>query len=238
MRRLVKGILHQEGVFPRDALLSGAAEGSDFKVVPNNKMKDARAVHHWDGRVEMRKDVFEEATAHRAGFTNHLRTMIHEELHGSTKYAYGNFYMRHGATIEEVTVEMAARKISSSVLGEKPSWYQGSYQAQIDKVTSIVHESVQEAKGIKPAATAPKPAAARSLDDLLKEFQNPPPKVDDLATRQAIADAGVKMRGYSKSRNSATPDDIVDAFIENLDVPEAAKPRIRSRILKEVKAPR
>jgi hypothetical protein len=235
MRRLVKGILHQEGVVPRDAFLADPAKGGEVKVVANSKMPDARAAHHWDGRVDLRKDVFDEAKGGPEKFRNHLRTMIHEELHGSTKFTHAGFYAGYGATIEEVTVEMAARKISSSVVGEKPVWYQGSYQPQIDKVSAIVHESVQEVRGVKakPAASGSGP---KTFDELLKDFQSP--KGDDLETREAIANAGVKMRGYSKERNSASPDDMVDVFLDNLDVPAAAKPRIRARILNEVKAPR
>lgn len=211
MRRMTRGLLYDNGVLPRDAVFSDFAD--KMEILPNSRMPDARAWHAWDGATAMRRDVFEEAmSGDRTKYHSHLRTMIHEELHGSTNFLTSNFYMGFGATIEEVTVEMAARKIASKATGVPVDWYLGSYQPQIEAVTKVVQEEVARVKG-----------QHRGTKD-----------------REAIADAGIAMRGRkdTAARPTASTHGILDQFIDNLKVPPKAKRRIRERIEAEVKAPR
>lgn len=222
MRRMTRGLLYDNGVMPRDSIFSDLADKMD--ILPNSRMPDARAWHEWTGATAMRRDVFDEASYKSSGprdefslkferekFHSHLRTMIHEELHGSTNFLTSNFYMGFGATVEEVTVEMAARKIASKATGVAVDWYRGSYQPQIEAVTKVVQEEVAKVKG-----------AHRGVKD-----------------REAIADAGIGMRGRNTTtRPTASTHGILDQFIDNLKVPAKAKQRIRARIEAEVKAPR
>ncbi len=210
MRRMVRGLLYDAGALPRDAIFSDFAD--HMAILPNSRMPDARAWHEWDGRTAMRRDVFEEASStDRAKYHSHLRTMIHEELHGSTNFQSSAFYRGYGATVEEVTVEMAARKISSKATGVPVDWYWGSYQPQIEAVTKVVQEEVARVKGTH-----------RGTKD-----------------RVAIADAGIGMRSRKTTRRPMyDADGILDQFIDNLKVPTKAKRRIRERIVAEVKAPR
>lgn len=227
MRRLVRGLLYENGVLPLDAVLSDAAD--TMLITANSRMPDARAYHHWDGRVELRRDVFEEATrksglrprhgepdqwildSERQTYAKHLRTMIHEELHGSTSFYGSGFYAGYGATIEEVTVEMAARRIAAKATGIGADLYGGSYQPQIEAVVKIVQEEVAVVLG-----------QHRGTKD-----------------REAISEAGIAMRSRKVTvRAAGAPDGIVDQFMSTLKVPTKAKARIRARILAEVKAPR
>lgn len=224
MRRQVRGLLYEQGVLPRDALFSDKADVLD--VSPERKMPDARAYHHWDGRVELRRDVFDEAKGGpptaltgeakemliRKRFAGHLGTMIHEELHGSTNFESAGFYAKYGAAVEEVTVEMAARKIVAKALKMPPEWYGGAYQNAINEIVDIVQQEVAKVnKGLH-----------RGVKD-----------------REAVADAGINMRGRKTSALPVySPDGIVDQFMLNLKVPGKARKAIRQRILNEVTAPR
>lgn len=212
MRRLVRGLLYENKVLPRDALFSDVADVLD--VSPNRSMPDALAYHHWNGRVELRQDAFDAAKKQsnglRPGLASHLGTMVHEELHGSTHYSAASFYAGYGAAIEEVTVEMAARKVVAKATKTPMPYYTGAYQRHIDEIVGIVQEEVEKVQG-----------SHRGTRD-----------------RDAVADAGLAMRGKQRGRGARDAGELLDQFVDKLKVPAKAKRFIRGRIHSTVRAPR
>jgi hypothetical protein len=211
MRRLVRGLLWENKVLPRDAFLSEVADVLDVASV--SSMPDAIGLHHWDGRITIRQDAFDKAKLHngsRPGMESHLSTMIHEELHGSTHYQVASFYAGYGAAVEEVTVEMAARKITSKALKVQMPYYSGAYQTNIEEVVTIVQEEVERVLGHH-----------RGTKD-----------------RDAVADAGIAMRGKQGSRGAENAGELLDQFVDKLKVPAKAKRFIRGRIHASIRAPR
>lgn len=208
-RRLVRSLLDTHGVLARDALHAADAINQSYTKT-DAQMPDALAVHHWDGRVGIRHGAFK-----RSG-NEAILAMVHEELHGATKFAGPGFYAGHGAAVEEATVEMAARKIASAATYEKPLWHYGAYQPTINHITNIIADET----GGRGATNDQRRALERTA------FER-------------IADAGIKMRSKSSTvAPYSTADDITDAFVDALDVSAAAKVQIRHRIKAEVKSPR
>lgn len=217
IRRMARGALHDAGVMPRDAYFEHA--DTPTRVKPDAQMPDAAGTHAWDdGEVTLRESIFKDlksTSTYRSQWhnltprENAILVSVHEELHGATPYKSPYFYMRYGATVEEVTVEMAARKVTAKLTGGLPNYRGGAYQPQIDQVADIVSEAF--------AGDTPLNRSSKAM--------------------LAIADAGLKMRGPDATPFD-TPDGILDAFVEALDVPASAKPRIKARIAAEVKAPK
>lgn len=201
MRALARGLLHENGVTPRDAILSNFAD--EMYISPKSQMPEALAVHHWDGKIGLREDTYHQA---RTDMQEHLRVVVHEELHGSTAYTSSGFYARHGAAIEEVSVEMAARKVSAKAMGKEPNYNYGSYQPAVEEVFRIISQEVVKVDRHHSSAT----------------------------DRGVLADVGIKMRG-DKARKVSWPDEILDQFVRGLRVPEEARARIRQRIAVEVR---
>ena len=213
VRRMVRGALHDAGVMPRDAYFEEL--DTPLTLKPDREMPDANGTHAWgDGQVTLRESIFKDlksTSTYRSMWNNltprenAILVAVHEELHGATPYKNSWFYMGSGASIEEVTVEMGARKVTAKLTGTPAHWGGGAYQKQIDQVAYIVADET----------------GRTHLDEVW-------PK---------IAAAGLHMR-----RPGATTFDsaagILDAFVDSLDVPASAKPRIRARLLAEVKAPK
>lgn len=209
-RRMVRGLLHREGVLPRDAMLS--LEANDLELKPATEMGDALAWHSSTGKMAIRSDLWADGTSSdKSKFAEQLATLTHEELHGSTKSNRHGFYVGYGATIEEVTVEMASRKVTRQAGFDYP-YTKGSYQQQINQVGGLMQ---------------------RTYDELGLEA----PSNDDALSK--IADAGVKMRsGKSKMAPASNEENILDQFLDSLDVPAKVKPALRKHIQAEVKAPK
>lgn len=210
-RMHARALLRDHGVLPRDPIRDMAPSlRTDSSVSPG-----AEATHHWDGSVGIKPGVLP-SYAKMKSATEGMEVVIHEELHGCTPYKNPWFYIDAGAAIEECTVEMAARKVTASVLAKKfPSMSKavsttwGAYQSTINQLGTIIK---QEA-GTK----------------LLGE------------TFELIADAGIKMRApgalelIGGGKGLETQEDIVDLFLACLDVKDQSKPTIRRRILAELR---
>lgn len=144
-RHYVRGLLYENGVMPRDFL---RADYDVHTIEPTSSMPEALASHGWGGRVRTRQDVWDDGKSPDAPRrAAHLATSVHEELHGSTKFDSASFYQGHGAVLEEVSVEMAARHITQRAMPafrHTVEGYAGSYQRIIDQVTQIVVDSERD----------------------------------------------------------------------------------------------
>ncbi len=142
-RAQTRALLFENGVSPRDGLRKGSG---DIDVDPAN-LGQATAVHGWDGKVGARKTAMEDAASelekkpgtfkatHWSNGASGLEVMVHEEMHGASPFRTPEFYQGHGAVVEEVTVEMAARKITKKATGnENITIYDGAYQKPISKM--------------------------------------------------------------------------------------------------------
>lgn len=89
---------------------------------------DTLAVHHWDGSVTVRKDIADTVARSLKEISERRRvlsysdyrgihTLIHEELHGLSRFT-SRAYSEGGAVVEEVTVELTARRIMRDLLGD------------------------------------------------------------------------------------------------------------------------
>lgn len=209
-RQRVRGLLYREGVLPLDALLSDRADLCD--ITGSNTPGGAIAVHYWEGNTGIRPaDWAKGKSTDKRVFHDHLTTMVHEELHGSTKYASRGFYMGAGATVEEVTVEMAARHITSKATGVPARWDWGAYQPQIDAVLRQISHARVDVEGSS----------------------------NDLHLHAQVVDAAITMRTRRKKVGAvATPGGIIDQFVGALKLKPAVRKALKKRIQQNISAPR
>jgi hypothetical protein len=225
VRAQVRAAIRQAGAMSRDPTKFGrnaAQIVDDPKVVPDH----AEATHGWTGIVnvgpgklrgygeEIDRKVNPKTDLDRlvvGGPPQGLHAMIHEELHGATPFIAPDFYRGAGAGLEEVTVEMAARKVNwmatRHVTGAKDfKMFFGSYKREIDAVSKIL---IEEAKA------------------------------DADAVHDVIASAGIAMRAPGAAvrlgRYVETEDDLIDLFLHQLPYDPGVKLRIGNRIRKDLR---
>ena len=115
-------------------------------------VEGAHAYHDWNGRIRLSEETASSLETHgkyagaeRAGETGinqsrraydkHMRIAVHEVLHGYGP-TYAHDYWGTGAKIEEITTEVAARKIVSDHYGL--SRHTGSYDQPIHNAIAVV----------------------------------------------------------------------------------------------------
>jgi hypothetical protein len=207
-RQMVRGLLWQHGVMPRDPF-HRPDKANELAIEPDAAMPEAWAYHDWNGRERIRQNIWDRGKPgasddHRRDV---LSTLVHEELHGSSREEPGA-YRGPGAAVEEVSVEMAARKITGQALGRPPEQH-GAYQYKINEVA---------------AALAHVEAGHRGLSDVL-------------AWHARLSDAGIKMRHKDSTLKTAeNPDGLIDQLITALDLPRGYDREVRDR-LRQITAP-
>lgn len=208
-RRHIRGLLYQEGVLPLDALLTDQADLLTIDSVAS--MPDAHAVHRWGGSVGVRKDIWDDGKSSRPfEYDRHLRVMIHEEVHGATKYSGSGFYAGHGAAIEEATVELTARHITERVTGRKLEYMQGAYHQVIAGIRVQLEAAFMDAG------------------------ERAPGNGDVLMT-----DASLTMRTRrGKKAPIDSPTGILKQFVGAVKVPPKVRKALSKRIKQHIKAPR
>lgn len=202
-RQMVRGLLWKEGVVPRDPFFNGIANANKMELKTDAEMPDARAWHAWTGNTAMRRTVWDESAGPPGDQERMLRTFVHEELHGSTRFKPAA-YAGAGAAIEEVSVEMAARRIACRALGTDDNFQGiwGSYQWKIDEVRSKVADVF--------------PSYGITVDQAKRQTA---------AVKDMIADAGIRMRSQLTHDEAAdTPSKLIKQFVDALELPATLPP--------------
>lgn len=125
VRSAFRDYLEKQGIQSRDMARSGLSGALSYDA--SLTQPNARAVHHWNGRVSVKPLVADQA---REGLRKHaagepltpdevraVSTFFHEELHGASPIV-ASAYARHGVPIEEVGTELLARRYTRKLLGE------------------------------------------------------------------------------------------------------------------------
>jgi hypothetical protein len=145
VRYQVLGILTAHGVAPTSIWRDDPAQLT-MRINDQDVAAGAAGHHAWEGEVVLKshaakgiEKMFENGIS--ASNKESLSLLIHEELHGATPWKSNAFYAGFGATIEEVTVEMAARKITSLVTGTPMPGF-GAYQPEINGIMNIIRQEM------------------------------------------------------------------------------------------------
>jgi hypothetical protein len=115
-------------------------------------IENAHAYHDWDGKIRLSEGTADGLARHgniavserhgsqqsnltRRGHDDHMRVAVHEVLHGYGP-VYPHQYVGKGAKVEEITTEVAARRIMNDRYGA--SKRAGSYNEYIDRALEII----------------------------------------------------------------------------------------------------
>lgn len=209
-RQMIRGLLWKNGVMPRDPFKNGAANANTLDVMSDAAMTarlpGAIAFHsNGTGKTAVRQTTWDEASGTRERQEHFVETMVHEELHGSSR-TKGGAYQGAGATIEEASVEMAARKIAAGAFGTQPKNHWGAYQPEINNVAEAIMREIPLRSregwwraiadaGIKMRGVDSHAEIAGSVPDAIEQF------VDalDLPTGYDGADVRKRLRANLKA---------------------------------------
>lgn len=161
--------------------LEARPERQYVRIASDAELGGAYAAHGWDGTIHISQttadllpkfgvalsDRTAESRSPEQEYAAHA--LVHETLHG---YSPGSIeaYSHHGAQIEEITTEVAARFVSHDMFGiAKPATYDGAYGETIHTATKAIAELTGQStdhayRHLESAALRYKARGANSLD--------------------------------------------------------------------------
>lgn len=126
MRSAIRSILERQGL-PSVDVAEGRSGARSLTTKPEGG--SVRAMHYWDGAIEVRQDVYRHAVEGMRAAAQGLalareqiegiRTFVHEEIHGTSRIK-PVAYQRHGVGIEEALTELTARRVLARALRLDP----------------------------------------------------------------------------------------------------------------------
>jgi len=226
----------------RDDAVTGMGSRNTYTVKPVATMRNAHALHGWEGNVNMREDYHDKLKtavsmldkAHEAGTFGRLaqastasindtfdplRVLFHEELHGFSgnltgAYRYDTPLGRVGVAMEEAQTETLARKATREYLGTPNAF---ELPKRVSPGTFVgghgsYNDYIRTVMDATGEATGDHVAAGVNMENAFREV---------VASRERFSDGGKQLRAYARAlfrdvSDPATRKIQEDALVANL----------------------